>query len=93
MIVYGVVVSLSETRDLIFKSRQKTHYLKVSKSMYQKFEALLIEDQHQRCILKLKKDKNQVRLMDILKVYNVGIKKLSPTFHQNHMVKSIQSYF
>ena len=89
MIVYGVVVSLTETRDLIFKSRQKTHYLKVPKSMYQKFEALLIE--HQRCILKLKKDKNQVRLMDILKVYNVGIKKLSPTFHQNHMVKSIQS--
>ena len=89
MIVYGVVVNLSETRDLIFKSRQKTYYLKVPKSLFQKFETLLIEDQ--RCILKLKKDKHQTRLIDILKVFNVGFKKLSPTFHQKHVVQSIQS--
>ena len=88
MIVYGVVINLSETRDLIFKSRQKTYYLKVPKSLFQKFEALLIENQ--RCVLKIKHDKTQVRLLDILKVYNLGAKKLIPTFHQHHLVNSIQ---
>ena len=88
MIVYGVVINLSETRDLVFKSRQKTYYLKVPKSLFQKFEALLIENQ--RCVLKIKHDKTQVRLLDILKVYNLGAKKLIPTFHQHHLVNSIQ---
>ena len=88
MIVYGVVVNLSESRDLVFKSRQKTYYLKVPKSLFQKFEALLIQEQ--RCVLKIKHDKTQVRLIDILKVYNLGAKKLTPTFHQHHLVDSIQ---
>lgn len=89
MIVYGIVVDLNENRDLIFKSRLHTYYLKVPKSMYLKFEALLIEDQ--RCILKLKKDKQYFRLVDILKIYNVGAKKLIPTFHQNYLIDSVQS--
>lgn len=89
MIIYGRIIDVSETRELTLKSRKKTYYIKVPKSIFLKFEALLIKDQ--RCVITIKKDKTQVRLIDILKVYDLKAQRLVPTFHQTGVVNAIQT--
>lgn len=87
MIIYGTVLSLESNRMLILKTRKQIYKIKLQRSQYYKYEALLSNGK--RLVGVLRKDK-ELKLTRILKIFHENGKALKPLFHQNHIVSDVK---
>jgi len=73
---------------LTLKTRKKTFRIKLQRSQFYKYEALLQKDM--RLVGVLVQDK-ELKLSRILKIFHVNGKSLKPLFHQNHIVHDVKN--